>query len=118
MTTKMIEADQLQATSRDLIIVKATYTVKKEFVPENQDNIKHFMEDLRHHQGIRYLAFLGDDGQTFTHLAVSESIEAQKEFLALESFLNFQKQRDENLVGSPKLESFTLVASSFDLFNQ
>lgn len=117
MTTKTMNADQLQATTRDLIIVKATYMVKKEFVSENQENVKSFMADLRSHQGIRYLAFLGDDGQTFTHLALSESADAQKQFLAEESFRNFQKQRDENLVGTPKLESLTLVASSFDIFN-
>ena len=116
MTTKT-KADQPQATTRDLIIVKATYTVKKEFVSENLENVRTFIADLRDHQGIRYIAFLGDDGQTFTHLALNESAEAQKELLSLESFQDFQKQRDKNLVGTPRLESMTLVASSFDIFN-
>jgi len=116
MTTKT-KADQPQATTRDLIIVKATYTVKKEFVSENLENVRTFIADLRVHQGIRYIAFLGDDGQTFTHLALNESAEAQKELLSLESFQDFQKQRDKNLVSTPRLESMTLVASSFDVFN-
>ena len=116
MTTKTKD-DQPQATTRDLIIVKATYTVKKEFVSENLENVKTFIADLRVHQGIRYLAFLGDDGQTFTHLALSESAEAQKGLLSLESFLDFQKRRDENLISAPRLESMTLVANSFDIFN-
>jgi hypothetical protein len=112
-----MKADQPQAPTRGLIIVKATYTVKKEFVSENLENVKTFIADLRVHQGIRYLAFLGDDGQTFTHLALSESAEAQKGLLSLESFQDFQKQRDENLIGAPRLESMTLVANSFDIFN-
>ena len=117
MTTKTMKADQPRATTRDLIIVKATYTVKKEFVSENLENVRAFIADLRVHQGIRYLAFLGDDGQTFTHLALSESAEAQKGLLSLESFQDFQKRRDENLIGDPRLESMTLVANSFDIFN-
>ena len=117
MSTKTMKTDQPQATTSDLIIVKATYKVKKEFVSENQENVRTFMADLRGHQGIRYFAFLGDDGQTFSHLALSESPQAQKELLSLASFQDFQKQRDKNLVGTPTLESLTLVASSFDIFN-
>jgi ectoine hydroxylase-related dioxygenase (phytanoyl-CoA dioxygenase family) len=118
MITKTTRADQSQQEqTHQLVIVKASYTVKKEFVSVNQENIRAFIADLRDHQQIRYVAFLGDDGQTFTHLAINQSDEAQKELLSLVSFQNFIKQRDENLVGTPRLESVSLVASSFDIFN-
>ena len=57
MNTKTMKADQPQSTTRDLIIVKATYTVKKEFVSENLENVRTFIDDLKAHQGIRYLLF-------------------------------------------------------------
>lgn len=112
MTTVTTKTNTRQSTS-DVIIVKATYTVKTEFAAQNQENIKSFISDLKKVKGLRYEIFLGDDGQTFHHLAVSESADVQREFLALPSFLHFQKERDKNLVGEPKLESIKSVANTF-----
>lgn len=112
MTTVTTNANTLQSTTHDVIIVKATYTVKTEFAAQNQENIKSFISDLKKVKGLRYEVFVGDDGQTFHHLAVSESADVQRQFLALPSFLHFQKERDKNLVGVPKLESIKSVAST------
>ena len=113
MTTVTTNTNTPQSTKSDVIIVRATYTVKTEFAAQNQENIKSFISDLKKIEGLRYEIFLGDDGQTFHHLAISESADVQRQFLALPSFLHFQKERDKNLVGAPKLESITSVASNF-----
>lgn len=101
-------------------IVKVTYTVKAAFAEENQENAKQFILDLkkRGYSGIRYFSFLGEDGKTFTHLAIFEQDELQKILLALPSFKEFQAKRDESgLEAAPTIETIRLVASSFDLFN-
>lgn len=102
-----------------MIAVKVTYTVKPDFVAENESNIAKFLEDVRglYNPGIRYTVLLGDDGKTHTHLSIYESESAQKELLELESFKEFQRQRDESgLEAEPKVEMMTLVNSSYEIF--
>lgn len=103
-----------------MILVKVTYTVRPDFVAENQSNIRKFVEDLRklNNPGIRYNVLLGDDGKTHTHLSMYENEEAQKALLELNSFKSFQRQRDESgLEAPPKVEMMTLVASSHEIFS-
>jgi hypothetical protein len=100
-------------------IIKVTYTVKPDFVPKNQENVKAFIEDLSKidNSGLRYFAFLGGDGKTFNHFAIYEKDEAQKLLFDLPSFQFFQKERDgSGLEVSPQIEELTLVASSVNIF--
>lgn len=54
-----------------MIIVKITYTVKQEFVAQNQYNIHAFMKDFKEmdNTGFWYIVYLCDDGKTFVHLS-------------------------------------------------
>lgn len=99
--------------------VKVTYRVQSEFCQENQKNVNRFINDLSkiNDPGIRYFSFLGEDGETFTHLAIFTDDRAQRVLLELESFLEFQKRRDASgLKESPKIEEMEMVASSVQIF--
>lgn len=98
-----------------MIIVKVTYTVNPDFVARNQSNVQKFMEDVRNlnNPGIKYYSFLGPDGKTFTHLALYENEEAQKQFLDIPSFRSFQQQRNASgLEQEEHIEVLELVASA------
>ena len=100
--------------------IKVTYTVKSGFAQKNQENIQVFMRELEkiNNPDIRYIAYLGEDGKTFTHVATYQSDEAQKLLLELGSFKTFQQQRDESgLEVLPKIEAIKAVASSYSVFN-
>ena len=100
--------------------VKVTYKVKSSFVTQNQTNIQAFIDDLYriNHPELRYVVYLGEDGQTFTHLATYASNQAQQVLLQLPSFLSFQQQRDASgLESDPWIEQMHPVASSYPLFN-
>ena len=99
--------------------IKVTYTVKPDFVSQNKKNVAAFITDLAKNsdRSLRYMAFLGKDGKTFTHLALYENDEAQKTLFDLPSFKFFQKQRNESgLEVSPLIEEINLVAASFNFF--
>jgi hypothetical protein len=100
--------------------VKITYTVKSAFAQKNQENVQAFIKDLEkiNHPAIRYIAYLGEDGKTFTHVASYQNDDVQKVLFALESFKSFQRQRDESgLEVAPKVEIVAAVASSYHVFN-
>lgn len=100
-------------------IVKVTYTVRPEFSETNQQNVKTFIEDIRklNNPAIKYYSFLGADGKTFTHLALYDNEDAQKKFLVLPSFKDFQKKRDASNLEKPEaIEMLELVLSSNDIF--
>ena len=99
--------------------VKVTYTVKSEFVSNNQENINSFMKDFRklNSADFRYIVYLCDDGKTFMHLSTYANDEIQKQVLDIESFKSFQRQRDESgLEGSHKIEMLKFIAASHDDF--
>jgi len=100
-------------------IVKVTYTVKAGYAAKNQENISKVMSDLRkiNHPGIRYSTYLGEDGNTFMHLALFEQKDFQQILFDLETFKSFQQElKNGNLEVPPKTEIMTLVDSCFDIF--
>lgn len=99
-------------------IIKVTYTVKSSFAAKNQENINAFINELRWNNDpcIRYVAYRGEDGKTFTHIASYTNETSQKDLLELDVFKSFQQQRDEHLEVAPKVEVMELAAASYDLF--
>jgi len=63
-----------------MITVKVTYTVKPDFVQENQGNINLFMIDFKKMKEIqfRYNVYLLEDGKTFFHLSHFKNEDVQK----------------------------------------
>ena len=99
--------------------VKVQYTVKEEYVETNKANIRQVMADLReiNPPGIKYSAFLLDDGKSFVHFVVREDDEAQKTLSELPSFQEFQRQlRESGPESPPNAENLTPVGSSWDFF--
>ncbi|MDP4231198.1 MAG: hypothetical protein Q8916_12425 [Bacteroidota bacterium] len=100
-------------------IVRVTYTVKTEYVEQNQENIQKVMADLRaiNNSGINYTSCIGADGRTFTHTAFFSADENEKVLLELPAFLTFQKElRASGPEIPPKQELLSLVGSSKELF--
>ena len=99
--------------------VKVQYTVKAEYVETNKRNIERVMTALReiNHPGIKYSAFLLDDGRTFVHFVLRASDEAAKVLSDLAAFQDFQKQlRASGPESPPNAEDLSLVGSSWDFF--
>jgi hypothetical protein len=101
-------------------IAKIQYTVQPGFTGKNKQNIAKVMQELRslNHPGVRYSAYVLDDGKTFVHFVVFKDEEATKVIPNLASFKQFQSE----LVGStpenpPVFENLALVGSSWDLFD-
>lgn len=104
-----------------MIIVKVTYTVKFDFVVKNQENINLFLKDFKKVKGsdFRYIAYIGDDKKTFTHISMYQNEAIQKQLLAIESFKSFQQQRnDSGLEVEETIQMMELVGASYDIFNQ
>lgn len=102
-----------------MIIVKVTYTLQADFVQKNQENINEFLKDFKKINGnnFRYMAYLGEDKKTFTHISMYQNEAIQRQLLAIESFKSFQKQRNESgLEVAEKVEAMELVGASFDIF--
>lgn len=83
--------------------VKVQYTVKEEYVETNKANIRRVMADLREidNPGIKYSAFVLDDGKSFVHFVMRADDEAQRTFSELPSFQEFQRQLRESGPESP-----------------
>lgn len=97
-----------------MIIVKVTYTIKAEYVQQNRENINLFMADFQkiRSNDFRYDVYLMDDGKTFVHLSHFKDQDIQKKVLAVPSFLEFQKQRDDSgLNNTHRVEVLNLVAA-------
>lgn len=77
-----------------MIAVKVTYTVKSEFAPKNQENIRAFMNDFRklNCSDFRYSAYVCDDKNTFVHLSMYKNEEIQKQVLAIDSLNHFNNK--------------------------
>ena len=98
-----------------MITVKVTYTVKPEFVQENQENIHLFMADFKKMNQLqfRYNVYLLEDGITFLHLSHFQNEDVQKQVLAVPSFKLFQEKRDASgLDNSHKVEMMKFIDSS------
>lgn len=77
------------------------------------------MADLRglKNPGIRYSAFILDDGKSFVHFAMYPDEEPAAIVSNLESFQSFRQQLKQSQPEvPPKSEDLTLVASAYEIF--
>lgn len=101
-------------------IIRVTYTVKPEFVAQNQLNIQQVMKDLRalNQPNAKYASYLEEDGVTFMHFAQYPDEETSQLINTLDSFTHFRKElKASEPVSPPKAVSLSLVGSAFDIFN-
>ena len=99
--------------------VKVQYTVKDDFVETNKKNIQKVMTDLReiNNPGVRYSAFILNDGKTFVHFAMYPDDETMSIVNNLEAFKSFRQQLKESQPEiPPEAEDLNLVASAYDFF--
>jgi hypothetical protein len=70
-----------------MIITHVQYTVRAEYVAENQKHIRRILEDLRalDRTDIGSSIFVKEDGKTFLHFLFCENEEAEQTFFRLES---------------------------------
>lgn len=100
-----------------MINVIVSYTVSKDFVSTNQQNIERFLYDFNDldQREFSYRVLLKEDGKTFVHLSKYATESIQNKLLHIPSFLDFQKQRDESREDiRQKIEVCTFVGSSGD----
>ncbi len=98
--------------------VKVQYTVKEEYVETNKRNIRKVMAELRklNDPGIKYSAFVLDDGKSFVHF-VMQTDGGATAIGDLDSFKSFRQQLQESQPEvPPKAENLSLAGSSFDIF--
>jgi quinol monooxygenase YgiN len=99
--------------------VKVQYTVKTEYATTNKANIRQVMSDLRElaNPGIKYSAFVLEDGKTFLHFGMYSDQEALDVVNNLPSFQSFREQlKASSPEVPPKGEDLNLVDSSFEIF--
>lgn len=101
-------------------IMRIQYTVQPDFVERNKQNIVKVMQELRslNHPGIRYSAYVLDDGKTFMHFVIFKDEESAKFIGDLESFKHFQSElKTSNPEIPPRFDNLSLVDSSYELLN-
>jgi hypothetical protein len=99
--------------------VRVQYTVRPEYTDTNKANIAAVMAELQElgDPGIRYAAYLMEDGQTFLHVAMFGSEESRGKLGKLESFQSFQQQlKASGLVSPPDAKPLELVGASWTVF--
>lgn len=99
--------------------VKVQYTLKAEYAETNKANINKVMADLQElaNLGIRYSAFVLEDGKTFVHFGLYTDQEALDIVNNLPSSQSFREQLKASGPESlPKGDDLTLVGSSYDIF--
>jgi hypothetical protein len=100
-------------------IVRVQYTTTPEYAPANKENIRQIVNELKsiNQPGIKYSAYLLQDGKTFMHFDQLENEEAHQFLQSLESFKKFADElSNSKLEVEPKLELLTLIASTEDFF--
>ncbi len=69
--------------------------------------------------GLRYSAFLLDDGKTFVHFVMRINDEVQSVLSNLDEFKEFQQQlRNSEPESPPNAENLTLVDAGWDVFQE
>ena len=99
--------------------VRVQYTVQPDYVATNQQNIETVMQELRAigNPGLRYSAYLLEDGQTFMHIAMFADEAANKVLNELPSFAAFrQALKASQPIYPPKAEDISLVGASWEMF--
>ena len=100
--------------------VKVQYTVQKSYTETNQKNIQKVMADLRelNNPGIRYSAFMLEDGKSFIHFAMYPDEETASIVNNLESFQSFRQQLKESQPEKPpRADNLSLVGAAYDIFS-
>lgn len=100
-------------------IVRVQYTTRPAYVATNQENIRQVVAEVKSlkHPGIKYSAYLLEDGKTFMHFDQFENEEAHEVLTALESFKKFSEQLwASGLEVEPVLALPALVASTEEFF--
>lgn len=100
--------------------VRVQYTVQESYAETNALNIQKVMADLRelNHPGIRYSAFMLEDGKTFVHFAMYPDEETASIVPGLDSFQSFRQQlQDSHPEVPPKAEDLFLIGSAYDIFS-
>lgn len=99
--------------------VKVQYTVKSEYADTNKRNIRKVMSDLQEiaHPGIRYSAFVLEDGKTFVHFGIYSD---QAALDVVNNLASFQFFRDQLKTSGPEMpprgDDLSFVDSSYDIF--
>ena len=72
-------------------IVRVQYTTTAAYAATNQENIRQVVNELKklNHPGIKYSAYLLEDGKTFMHFDQFENEAAHQILLELASFKKF-----------------------------
>ena len=99
--------------------VEVQYTVKAECAEKNKANIRQVMADLRElgNPGIKYSAFVLEDGKTFLHFGMYSDQEALDVVNNLPSFQFFREQlKASGPEVPPKGEDLNLIDTSFEFF--
>lgn len=97
-----------------MIAVKVTYTVKEDYADTNKKHIQTFLNEFEKldNSQFTYTIYQVHGGPTFIHMSQYANETIQKELLNVPSFLEFQKQRDLNLLVEPTIEILSLIGSS------
>ncbi len=94
-------------------IVRVQYTTTPAFAPINQQNIRAISAELEQlkHPGIRYEAYLLEDGKTFMHFDRFENEAAHQVLTSMDSFKKFDEELwSSGLEVVPELELLDLVS--------
>lgn len=97
-----------------MIAVKVSYTVDPTFVEQNKRNVNTFLQDFKKLNQLSFLynVYVQADRLTFLHISMYENDTVQQTVLETPSFLNFQKERDENGSHIFEIENLELIGSS------
>ena len=100
-------------------VIRVQYTVKPDYTDTNKANIRQVMSDLRNmgNPDVKYAAYLGEDGQTFTHLVMFRDEDTPNPMSDMPSFQKFQAElKASEPVSPPASERLDLVGAGFDAF--
>jgi quinol monooxygenase YgiN len=97
-----------------MIAIKVTYTINEDYVDANKEKIQIFLDAFEKldNKQFMYAIYQVNGSNTFIHMSQYKNEAIQKELLNIPSFLEFQKQRDLNLITEPTIESLTQIGIS------
>ena len=107
-----------QNGSEDMKSVKVEYRVRPEFAEENTANIRKVMDALRQRpiEGLTYIAFALEDGETFVHVNVARDEATLSKFTGTQEFKDFQSAlKESDPVSPPAPQTLELVGASIEL---
>lgn len=95
-----------------------TYKVKKEYVEENKSLTKKVIEKLNEISpvGFYYASTISEDGQTFTHIALTTKEEMKKYLVNIEEFKRFRENLEDRCEVNPEVK-FSSVVGSYKIFD-